>query len=89
MNYRYEIKYDRLYLYCVCDSTLFFLNCMKTLLENNGFTDIKCGGHRLENDNKKIPEDKPFCDFEFECSGKFPNAEMRNRFTDTRGILYI
>lgn len=87
IGYRYKIEDNRLYLYCVCDSTLFFLNCMKTLLENNGFTDIKCGGHRLEKGDKKIPEDKPFCDFEFECSGIFPNDEMRNKFTDMEGVL--
>ena len=89
MTYRYEIKDNRLYLYCVCDSTLMFLGIMQETLNQNGFTDIKSGGCSLEEGDERIPKDKPWCSYEFECSGVFPNNGFINKFDKPSGFITI
>jgi hypothetical protein len=86
-GYKYEIKDNKLYLYCICDGTLSFLNQMYTLLAVYGFTDIECDGHMLVEGDKKIPEDRPWCDYEFICSGIFSNEELRSKFKSLCGYL--
>jgi len=88
-GYKYEIKDNRLYLYCVCDGTLLFLRQMYKLLEVYGFTDIECDGHILVECDEKIPKDKPWCNYEFICSGSFPNEELLNKFKSECGYLQL
>jgi len=87
MTYRYEIKGDRLYLYCVCDSTLAFAYTMKRIMECLKFIDIQISGKELEKDDEKIPKDKKWCNYEFECSGVFPNKEVREKFDKNSGLV--
>lgn len=86
-GYRYEIQDNRLYLYCVCDSTLLFLHQMYKLLEVFDFADIECDGHMLVEGDEKIPKDKPWCNYEFICSGIFSNEELRSKFKSLCGYL--
>ena len=78
----YKIIGDRLHLYCICDSTILFLQKMKQLLVDNGFTDIESEGRMLEPDDVRIPKDKPWCNYEFECSGVIPKDKMQTKVID-------
>lgn len=78
MTYRYKSEGDRLYLYCLCDSTYIFLARMRSVLQNLCFTDIKTDGYAIPSD--KVPKDKPWCNYEYECSGVFPDNELRSKF---------
>ncbi len=87
MRYRYEIKNNRLYLYCVCDSTVYFLITMKEFLIGGGFTDIKTHGRLLESGDDRIPESKPWCNYEYECSGVFPDNDLKDKFNKQSGFV--
>ena len=89
MKYRYKIKDNRFYLYCICDSTLVFLGIMQEVLKANGFTDIKSSGHELEDGDERIPKDKPWCSYEFECSGVFPDNGLIDKFDKSEGVIDV
>ena len=74
MGFNFKIVGDRLYLSCLCDGTLWFLQCMYRLLVENGFTDIGYSDEYLEDGDPRIPKDKPWCRSRFECYGVFPEG---------------
>lgn len=78
-----RIEDGRLYLSCVCDGTLFFLDELKRYLQAFGCTDIQ-GHMEIVKD-----ADPPWMDCRFVAHGKMPDERPEEAYKDGRLRKYL
>ena len=77
----YISKDKRLHLFCLCDSTLFFLIELVDELLKFECTDIQTSGRVV---SEGVPAEKPWCNYLYEASGVLPD-KWYERALEVRG----